>query len=311
MMNELALFAGGGGGLLGSLLLGWRTVCYVERDLYAVDIIKARIADGLLHVAPIWDDVTTFDGRPWTGQVDIVTGGFPCQPFSGAGRQQGEDDGRNCWPDTLRIIRQVRPEWCLLENVSALLTFDYFGTILGELAESGYRVRWDCIPASALGAPNRRDRLWICAHANERTDGQQYGHAAAGHDLPGTHTKLADAENAGLAGGQRLTGDDTDAREGGPVGRTGSGTNAGREAVADTNGSNGYGRGLAEQVGRIERPQETQDYGIGRGVIWSAEPDLPRVAYGVAHRMDRLRAVGNGQVPAVVRAAWLALSEGL
>jgi DNA (cytosine-5)-methyltransferase 1 len=92
-VNELALFAGAGGGLLATThLLKWRTVCYVEWDDYCISVLKQRIADGYLHDAPIWDDVRTFDGRPWAGCVDIVTAGFPCQPFSAAGKQQGEDD---------------------------------------------------------------------------------------------------------------------------------------------------------------------------------------------------------------------------
>src|SRR3990172_13273064 len=85
-VNELALFAGAGGGLLASKwLLGWRTVCYVEWETYAVEVLKARIRDGWLDDAPIWDDAFTLDGRPWRGCVDIVTAGFPCQPFSIAG----------------------------------------------------------------------------------------------------------------------------------------------------------------------------------------------------------------------------------
>lgn len=164
-MRELSLFTGGGGGVLGGLLLGWRSVCYVERDEYCQRIIQQRIADGMFHDAPIWDDVRTFDGKPWRGAVDIITAGFPCQPFSVAGKQLGEDDERNCWPDTIRIIREVRPRYCLLENVPALITSGYFGTILGDLAESGFDARWDVFSAAHVGAPHLRKRLWIVPHA--------------------------------------------------------------------------------------------------------------------------------------------------
>ena len=164
-MNELALFAGAGGGILGGILCGFRTVCAVEIEPYCREVLLRRQHDGVLPLFPIWDDIKTFDGRGWSGLVDIITAGFPCQPFSIAGRRKGEADERNLWPETARVIREVRPRWCLLENVPGLLGSGYFGRILGDLAESGYSVRWDCIPASAVGAPHRRDRLWIVADA--------------------------------------------------------------------------------------------------------------------------------------------------
>src|SRR3989304_2671565 len=136
-MNELALFAGAGGGILGGLLLGWRTVCAVEINTYAASVLVARQNDSILPPFPIWDDVRTFDGQPWRGIVDVVSGGFPCQPFSAAGKQNADADERNLWPETIRIISEVRPHFAFLENVSALLSVDgadgrkYFGRILG------------------------------------------------------------------------------------------------------------------------------------------------------------------------------------
>lgn len=120
--RELSLFSGAGGGLLGTKLLGWRPVCYVEKDPYCQRVLQARIRDGYLDDAPIWDDINTFDGRRWRGCVDIVTAGFPCQPFSMAGRRKGDSDERNLWPDTVRVIREVGPRVVLLENVAGLLT---------------------------------------------------------------------------------------------------------------------------------------------------------------------------------------------
>jgi DNA (cytosine-5)-methyltransferase 1 len=175
-MNELALFAGAGGGLLASRwLLGHRIVCYVERDPYCVKIIKARIRDELLDDAPIWDDARTFDGRPWARCVDLVSAGFPCQPFTRNGKRLGSQDRRNLWPDTIRIIREVQPEWVFLENSTRLLTpfqkqgeSAYISQILGDLAESGYVGRYDCLPASAFGFDHQRDRLWIVAHTRSQ-----------------------------------------------------------------------------------------------------------------------------------------------
>ena len=159
----LSLFTGvGGGELAAQHILGWRTVCYVEWDDYCQRVLQARIADGVLHDAPIWDDVRSFDGRPWRGCVDIVTAGFPCPAFSVAGKQRAGDDPRNMWPDTARIIREVRPRRVLLENVPGLLgSHGYFGQVLGDLAACGYDARWDCVSASTVGANHQRDRLWI------------------------------------------------------------------------------------------------------------------------------------------------------
>jgi DNA (cytosine-5)-methyltransferase 1 len=99
--------------------------------------------------------------------VDIVSAGFPCQPYSVAGKRDGEKDERNLWPDTIRIIREVGAEQVFLENVPGLLADGYARRIYGELAESGDDIEWDCISASAVGAWHRRERLWVLAHAHE------------------------------------------------------------------------------------------------------------------------------------------------
>lgn len=268
--TELSLFSGTGGGLLATQhLLKWRTVCYVEWDKYAVEVLKARIRDGYIHDAPIWDDAFTFDGRPWTGLVDIVSAGFPCQPFSTAGKGLAEYDPRNGWPSTIRIIREVRPRIAWLENVPGLLAKPYFGTILGELAEEGYRVRWDCVSAQEVGAPHLRERLWIVAYAehNEQT---------------GQHSSI-----------ERQKAFDPD--------RNGKARN-----VADTT------------IERLERAESARtvrtdgriaERGGSSWQWWTTEPDVGRVANGVASRVDRLRATGNGQVPGVVAEAWRRLTQ--
>ena len=146
-------------------MLGWKPVVYVEKEPYCQDIIKARIRDGIFTDAPIHDDVDTFDAKPYRGKVDIVTGGFPCQSFSVAGKRLAQNDERNKWPETIRIIREAEPEWAFLENVNGLLagSHGYFGVILSDLLKSGYAVRWHVIGASHVGAPHRRLRLWIVA----------------------------------------------------------------------------------------------------------------------------------------------------
>jgi hypothetical protein len=168
-MTEIALFAGAGGGVLGSKMLGIRTAAYVEWDTFPQAILKARMADGLLDAAPVFGDVREFDPAPYAGKTDIVSGGFPCQPFSNAGRQEADFDPRNMWPATRDIIRNVRPKYAYLENVAGLLTGNhgYFGVVLGELASIGYDIAWTCLPAAAVGAPHRRDRLWILGRRRE------------------------------------------------------------------------------------------------------------------------------------------------
>jgi len=141
----LDCFSGYGGFALGLRLAGLdaTTVCYIEWDKYCQQVIQARIQDGLLDDAPIWDDIKSFNGLPWRGAVDILTAGFPCQPHSNAGLREGEDDDRNLWPDTLRIIREVGPRFAILENVPGILVRSddgrpaYGGTVVGELAEAG------------------------------------------------------------------------------------------------------------------------------------------------------------------------------
>ena len=170
-MRELSLFTGAGGGLLGTHhLLGWETVGYVEIEDYCQRVIKQRIADGLLPEAPIFSDIRAFISEgyaaSYTGMVDVITGGFPCQPFSVAGKQAGENDPRNMWPQTIEAIRIVRPRYCFLENVPGLLVSGYFGTVLKDLHQARYDARWITLGADDVGAPHRRKRLWIMAGSN-------------------------------------------------------------------------------------------------------------------------------------------------
>jgi len=267
-MNELSLFTGIGGGLLGTRLLGWKPVCGVEKESYCREVLLRRQRDGLLPLFPVWDDVRTFDGRPWRGIVDVVTAGFPCQPFSVAGKRDGADDERNMWPETIRVIREVGPRFCLLENVPGLIRFDYFGQILGDLAEAGFDAEWDVVSAEDVGANHLRKRLWIVAYS------------------AGLKTR------AGLCG-DRSTG--------------------------SRRGQSSHGSGESGEVSdalRVEFEPGARGWGIREGDSkqhidwWTTEPALGRVAHGVANRVDRLAAIGNGQVPAVVRAAWTLMKTG-
>lgn len=167
-MRELSLFSGAGGGLLGSKLLGWTSVGYIEYEPYCQKVLRQRIADGILDAAPIFGDIRKFISEGYAdayqGMVDVVTGGFPCQPFSLAGKGFGEFDPRNMWPQTIEVIRRVRPKFAFLENVPGLLTHRYIERIFGDLAESGFDCRWDIIGASDVGADHERERIWIFAY---------------------------------------------------------------------------------------------------------------------------------------------------
>lgn len=161
-MRELALFAGAGGGLWASRLLGWRTVCAVEVDPFRREVLRARQRDGVFEPFEIHDDVRTFDAERWRGRIDVVSGGFPCQGWSLAGKRLGERDHRNLWPETAGIVARVRPQWVFFENVAALAGADYFHeVILGELEALGFAIAWARLRASSVGAKHRRARLWI------------------------------------------------------------------------------------------------------------------------------------------------------
>lgn len=238
-MHELALFAGAGGGILGGKLLGWTTVCAVEIEPYARAVLMARQDDGNLPAFPIWDDVRTFDGRPWRGMVDIITGGFPCQDISVAGDGDGLDGERSgLWRDMRRIIGEVGCRYVLVEN-SPALTVRGLGTILGDLASLGYDASWGVLGAHHAGAPHERERIWIVAYAAKVAGTAGLGHERWPREIWGRN----------------------------------------REELSE-----GYFR-----------------------IRMETEPMLARVADGLAHRVDRLIAIGNGQVPAVAALAWLLL----
>lgn len=161
----LSLCSGIGGLDLGVELAlpDYRAVCYVERDEYCQRILEARMRDGGLADAHVWDDLTTFDGTEWNGRVDLVTAGFPCQPSSVAGKRRGTADERWIWPDIARIIREVGPRLVFLENVPGLLSCG-FGEVLGDLAEIGLDADWDVFSAAGIGASHIRQRVWILAY---------------------------------------------------------------------------------------------------------------------------------------------------
>ena len=218
-MNELALFAGAGGGILGGKLLGWRTVCAVEWEQYPASVLVQRQNDGFLPPFPIWDDVRTFDGKAWRGSVDVVSGGFPCQAFSTASR--GRRTADNLWPEMRRIIGEVDPRYVFAENVS----HKAIEHAADDLEEMGYQAELLSLSAADVGADHVRERYWLLAYTDDKS-------------------QLRGCLNAEMAEREGL-----------------------------------------------------------RAGIWATGPNRSRMVDGMAGRMERYRATGNGQVPLVAAAA--------
>jgi DNA (cytosine-5)-methyltransferase 1 len=225
-VNELALFAGVGGGLLASQLIGFRTVCAVELDEYRRCVLVQRQNDGHLRPPfPIWDDIRTFDGRPWRGLVDIITGGFPCQAYSTAA--SGKNNADDLWPEMRRVVADVAPSYVFAENVSRVA----IDAAADDLEQMGYKTKAISLSAKDVGADHIRERCWLLAYANNKS-------------------QLLRRFNAEMA---RV-------------------------------------RGLAPSV-------------------WQSDARGARVPDGMANRMERLAATGDGQVPAVAATAWQLLTE--
>jgi len=174
-VNGLSLFTGSGIGELAfkQIIPGYKTVGYVEIDRYCRAIIRARIRDGILDDAPVFDDIREFNRRYasfYAGKVDILSGGFPCQPFSVAGKRKGKDDSRNLWPETARAIGMVRPRFALLENVPGLFAHQYIERIFGDCTEMGYGLEWANVSAADVGAAHLREREWMLVRDTNGSD---------------------------------------------------------------------------------------------------------------------------------------------
>ena len=246
-LRTLHLFAGAGGGILADLLLGHRPICAVELDPYCRRVLLARQRDGHLPRFPIWDDVCTFDGRPWRGDVDVVAGGFPCQDISCAGKGAGIDGERSgLWGEMARVVREVRPRFVFVEN-SPMLTSRGLGRVLGDLAEMGFDARWGVLGAADVGAPHLRERVWLVADSN------------------------------------------------------------GRAKYSPVRSEDGEELGRSQAVWRENWKRLEVVAGVSGGFEnWRTmgEPGLVRGDDGVAQVLDRIHAIGNGQVPQVAALAW-------
>lgn len=282
VLRELALFAGAGGGLYGSKLLGHRVVCAVEKDKYAASVLLQRQNDGTFEPFPIWDDVCSFDGRQWTGCVDVVSGGFPCTDIAICNPKAAGIKGKKSglWSEMRRIIGEILPGYVFVEN-SPALAFRGLGRVLGDLSEMGYNAAWCVLGARHVGAPHRRDRLWLLA---SNTNGH--------------------SESAGTINAQKTSGLP-------PLDSYTDGNGCAAQSRRASGGLSKAGTGL------LQRQEQGQARTVYRGLptkpaAWfQTEPDVLRLVDGMAHRKHRLTALGNGQVPAVAAAAWRLLHAEL
>ena len=304
----LSLCSGAGGLDLGLHLAlpGYRVVVHVERETFAAATLVARMEDASLDPAPVWDDVASFDGRPWRGAVDIVTAGYPCQPFSVAGKRRGADDPRHLWPHVARIIGEVEPPFVFLENVAHHLRLG-FPEVAEGLVGMGYRLAAGLFTAAEVGAPHKRERLFILAI---REDDELADPARLLRDPLERREPDRDAAPLADADGERRL--QAECRQP-PDGRP----DAFGWIVDDADGARSQGRGhdIGEHAG--ERPAWPPGPGDADG--WKQylrdapdlEPAVRRGADGLAHRVDRLRLCGNGVVPLVAAHALRTLAAEL
>ena len=289
-LKTFHLFAGAGGGILADLLLGHIPVGACEIEEYPREVLLARQRDGILPSFPIWDDIRTLDGGPWKGKVDVVCGGFPCQDISAAGKGAGIAGARSgLWGQMARFICEVSPRFVFVEN-SPMLTSRGLGTVLGDLAAMGYDARWCVLGACDAGAPHKRDRIWILATDTESTGTGQDKRGIRG--LP----KRCCARPEGMGGEAESEGWwHTDPAD-----------------IHDTTSERGCSRDACRENAEDAREQRSGEGEDAGGLEeWNFKPLVGRVAHGVASRVHRLKAIGNGQVPQCAALAWRILSEGL
>ena len=328
-LKHLDLFSGIGGFALAARWVGWETVGFCEIEPYCQKVL-AKHWPGV----PIYDDVKTLmadaksqqrwdesenpangtgwqsgsksgsgctyatDGKTTVGPVDIITGGFPCQDISTAGKGAGIEGTRSgLWVELARIIGEIRPRYAVLENVAALLGRG-MERVAGDLAEIGYDAEWHCIPAAAVGAPHRRDRIWIIAYPNTGQRLGTTGQVQAGRDsTDGRLSNLANTDERGRQAGSReqpSTALSRSSHRDDPERCSGD--------VADADDERGNRR-PAEQRQKIRFAESWQECSQ-----WISEPNVGRVANGIPKRVDRLRGLGNAIVPQVAQVIFEAIN---
>ena len=305
-LKHLDLFSGIGGFSLGlEATGGFETVAFCDIDKYSKKVLKKQ-----------WPNVKQYEdikelnyGRlkaDGIGTIDIITGGYPCQPFSVAGRKKGEEDPRHLWPEYFRLIKELRPSWVIGENVSGHIKLG-LDTVLENLESEGYSARTFSISASSVGAKHQRERIWIVANT------RQHG----GRIEPTGNTESTG--RGSLETTERSANTDTISRSSKGEETLANSVELGLEkhGHSETTESIKRGETMADtnvegRQGRIHRGQnkewESQQRYFGRNSAahgqqeqnwWDTEPELGRVAHGIPNRVDRLKGLGNSLVPQI------------
>lgn len=286
-LTHLSLFSGIGGLDLAAERAGFQTVGQCEFADYPYKVLCEHWPD-----VPKWRDIRTLTGEDFHARtglrtVDVLSGGFPCQPFSVAGKRRGTEDDRYLWPEMLRVIKELRPAWVVGENVAGIINMA-LDQVLSDLEAQGYETRTFVIPACGVDAPHRRDRVAIVAWHNDGKPNGRKPLAAIPREDERQNSKscgvcydVAHPESAGIGG---LS---VQCRES-------------RQAHAD---ALRRGKTLADADGALRnRREQLSDEarwgGFADGGWWPPEPGVGRVAHGIPHRVDRLRCLGNAVVPA-------------
>ena len=329
--HTLSICTGYGGIELGlkPIMPRIRTVCYVENEVGASKILGARIRDGILDDAPIWTDLRTFDAKAWRGKIHLVTGGFPCQPHSIAGRKRGADDPRELSGEVLRIAEELGCPTLFLENVETIKRF-YWDNIRPKLHRLGYKTKEGIFSAEEAGAPHRRRRFFILAyHDNSRVSTFGYEGQREGSERTEERQDRSLFELAGQGQGAQLENTIVNGNRGGSQGlyqedrtrRSDSTVQTQRSSInlGDTSIERLEGNGFARQTKSCERsrtvplypprPDDTRGWERVYTEMQTLIPTFCRVVDGSTPQVDgQLRAIGNGVVPAVAGKAWSVLT---
>jgi len=332
--NIISFCTGYGGIELGLRRAGVdvRVVCNVEIEAFVQANLVAKIEEGRMDDAPIYSDLKTFPARIFRGKIHGLIGGYPCQPFSSAGKRKGEDDPRHLWPYIRQHIRAIRPVWCFFENVRGHTTMGLW-RVLSDLEEDGYRTEWGLFSAEETGAPHQRIRVFILAHTASREPRQSQARNGGQDTSGGSEEELADSKRCGSAESMQLNADlstkpsGCDREEGQELGPTRWPARPGEEqyeweeprVVADRSVKRCGGRkdkdgkdgeGISEQEGKersILRSKIEGCGGDGETTHNEAQSELGGAVDGLTHRVDRLRLLGNGVVPQTAELAWRTL----
>ena len=308
----LSLCTGYGGIERGLELAGFehRVITHAEIEAYAIANLVAKMEEGDLVPAPIWTDIKTLPAHCFRDRVDVLTGGYPCQPFSAAGQRKGTEDPRHLWPHIKRHIETIRPVRCFFENVEGHISLG-LRQVIEDLEGLGYATTWGIFSAVEVGAAHQRKRVFILADSNGDNLRQQPGRGRRqdrqGEAFTGVNGEAKPMANANDAGQQ-------------PSGRQGQArdnTGRGSEDLADAHKSRLQGRiqgGIACQEERQVQShgptaQRSARWEGNRDGYWTTEPNVGRVVNGAPHRVDRLRLLGNGVVPQTAAKAWQVLGE--